>query len=232
MKNTRLFSNVIPRIVYSSNMDLKNIFTDNYTEVLKRYADWRVGALPEESLNSDQKVVFTFDDFGSATQINRLLQILSDLQVRAVFFIQGEWAVNHSDLVTRIHDAGHIIGDHTYTHADLLTLTDDQIRAEIGGIKGTKWLRPPQGRYNDRIRQIVADMGYCIKYWSIDSDDWQGTTSLDMSRKILRQLHSGAVILFHIHGEHTAETLPELIQEIRARGYELPAPGQPIWGHK
>lgn len=199
-------------------------------QVAKTYADWRVGARRDESRNTDHRIVLTFDDSGTRPQVEELLRTLAELEVRAVFFVQTDWATAQPELIAEIKAAGHMVGDHTYSHPNLLKLSDDQIRDEIGRGITSRWLRPPQGRYNERIRRIASEKGSVIKYWSIDSDDWKGTSASEMTNKILRELHPGAVILFHIHGAHTVSALGPIVQGIRDRGFEVVGPGQPIWG--
>lgn len=202
--------------------------------VFKAYADMRVGATPAEIRchKPDDSILLTFDDFGSAEEIADLLRILAEADARAMFFLQGDWAATHGELVQRIAGAGHIIGNHTYSHASLLELPDAAVRNEIAGGPASRWLRPPRGRYNDRIRRIAAELGYAICYWSIDSDDWQGVSAARMREKILMELHPGAVILFHIHGRHTRELLSGLLHDISERGYAVTSMKEPLWPAK
>ena len=191
--------------------------------LLKRYADFRVGATAAEkrAYRTGPSILLTFDDYGSPAQVERLLQILAAAGVCAMFFLQGDWAGREPQLVAEIAAAGHIIGNHTYSHPDLLALSDADIESEIRRGPASAWLRPPQGRYNRRVRNIAHRLGYRICYWTIDSDDWQGVPAEQISRKILAELHPGAVILFHLHADNTLSVLPQLIRDIRARGYEL-----------
>ena len=196
---SNLIQGIIPRIIPSG-----------YHLAMKAYADWRVGALPEEARNSDFRIVLTFDDFGTTAQVNRLLSILDAQCVRGVFFVQGDWAIKHPRQLAKIEKAGHIIGNHTYSHPDLLSLSNDQIRAEISRGVTSPWVRPPRGRYNDRVRRVANEMGRAIKYWSIDSDDWQGTSAEVMSRNILGQLHpSRKCDTAHLHWLVSEPHLPK-----------------------
>jgi peptidoglycan/xylan/chitin deacetylase (PgdA/CDA1 family) len=191
--------------------------------VLRRYADWRVGATRDEKFvyRTSPNVLLTFDDYGSADQIKRILKALRAANVRAMFFLQGDWASEHPELVTRLESAGHIIGNHTTTHPNLLELTDEQVKQEILDGPDTEFVRPPMGRYNRRIRNIIHGLGKKIAYWSIDSDDWQGVSGEQIIAKVSNELHQGAVILMHIHADNTIAVLPELIKTIRDRGFEL-----------
>lgn len=201
------------------------------SQMLHWYADYRVGATESEKhcYKKTDSVLLTFDDYGDATQVTAILDILKSKSVRAMFFLQGDWAEKYPQLVELIRNAGHIIGNHTYSHTVLRGQPEALIRREIAGSMPGPWFRPPQGRYDKKVRRIAADMGFRICYWTIDSRDWTGATVAEMRHTILSELHPGAVILFHIHGKHTAELLPDVIDDIRRRGYGLTDFDEPDW---
>ena len=201
------------------------------SKVLHWYADKRIGATEAEKrcYKATDSVLLTFDDYGIAAQVSTILGVLRDKNVRAMFFLQGDWASENPKLVGQIHEAGHVIGNHTYSHKVLLGLPEKAVRDEIAGSMPGPWLRPPEGRYDKTVRRIAADMGYSICYWTIDSRDWTGASTTEMRHTILSELHPGAAVLFHIHGAHTAELLPGLIDDIRARGLDLTGPSEPDW---
>ena len=206
-----------------TRINISNRFKFAKSAVLRRYADWRVGATRDEKFvyRHGPEVVLTFDDYGSTSQIDQILAHLKSVNVQAMFFLQGDWANQHPELVNRLAQAGHIIGNHTTTHPNLLELSSAEVLAEITGGPDTEFVRPPMGRYNQRIRDIVHGLDKKIAYWSIDSDDWQGVTGAQIIAKITNELHPGAVILMHIHADNTIAILPELIHAIRAQGYTL-----------
>jgi peptidoglycan/xylan/chitin deacetylase (PgdA/CDA1 family) len=197
---------------------------------MRSYTDWKLGATRDEKFlyRTAPSIVLTFDDYGSSKQIGELLRLLRLEQIRAAFFLQGDWAAVNKPLVARIKRAGHFIGNHTSSHPDLLSLTETQIITEIKQGVQSSLMRPPRGRYNDEIRAISLALGYRIAYWTIDSDDWQGVNATYMSEKILSQLHPGAVILFHLHADNTIQMLPDLISEIRRRGYTIMSPNEAV----
>lgn len=191
--------------------------------VLRRYADWRVGATREEKFvyRTSPNVLLTFDDYGTAKQIDQILMHLKTANVKAMFFAQGDWATEHPELIAKLEAAGHILGNHTTTHPNLLELTDNQIKEEVLGGPDTEFVRPPMGRYNQRVRNVIHGLGKKVAYWSLDSDDWQGVSGEQIIAKVSNELHPGAVILMHMHADNTIAVLPELIKTIRARGFEL-----------
>ena len=194
-----------------------------YSQLMRRYTDWKIGATRAEKYlyKTSPSIVLSFDDFGSTIQVERLLGILASEKVRGVFFLQGDWTEQNPLLASLIRKQGHFIGNHTYSHPDLLNLNDDEIRAEIMQGPDSPLMRPPMGRYDQRVRELSASLGQRIAYWTIDSDDWKGVSTAYMTAKIMRQLHPGAVILFHLHVDNTAELLSQLIPAIRQRGYDL-----------
>jgi len=193
------------------------------SRVLHTYADYRIGAtaIEKRCYKSSDSVLLTFDDYGTKKEVEDILAILRAKNAKAAFFLQGDWAEKHPTLVRIIAKEGHVLGNHTYSHAVLRDLPKDEVINEIQkGLPGP-WLRPPQGRYSKRVRHIAEKLGYYICYWTIDSRDWTGMSTEEMRQMIIKELHPGAVILFHLHGKHTRELLPNLIDEIRESGFAL-----------
>jgi peptidoglycan/xylan/chitin deacetylase (PgdA/CDA1 family) len=229
MINTSLITSIVQRPVNITYRKVQWKLKRLKTRSLKTYADWRVGATKAEkySYRNADTVMLSFDDYGSEAQVDELLTILNRESLKAMFFLQGDWAIKNPAMVAKVAAAGHVIGNHTYSHPDLLSLTDEEVRQEISTGVASSWLRPPRGRYNARIRRIAADLGYRICYWTIDSDDWQGVPGDVITRKVLAEVHPGAVILFHIHADETRRVLPSLISAIREKGYQLASLNDP-----
>lgn len=193
------------------------------SRALHTYADWRIGATVAEKHchKTSSSILLTFDDYGSKEEVEEILDILDCHKIKAMFFLQGSWADIQPALVKKIAEKGHVIGNHTFSHAVLLKLDDQAVTQEITKGVQSKWLRPPQGRYNKRIRRLATQLKYQICYWTIDSRDWTGASVEAMRHTILTELHPGAVILFHLHGTHTRELLNLVIPEIEQRGFSL-----------
>lgn len=209
------------KLLYMSK--LSHSLKHTASKVLHRYADYRIGATTAEKRchKRSDSILLTFDDYGTAEEVHDIVRILREKGAKGMFFLQGDWANDHPLLVKEIAAAGHIIGNHTLTHKVLRGEPERVIRREItSGLPGP-WFRPPQGRYDKRIRSIAGSMGYEICYWTIDSRDWTGVGTEEMRHTVLTELHPGAVILFHLHGRHTRELLPSLINDIRTLGYML-----------
>jgi peptidoglycan/xylan/chitin deacetylase (PgdA/CDA1 family) len=84
-----------------------------------------------------------------------------------------------------------------------------------------KVFRPPYGEYSNKVIEVSRELGYETVIWSIDSLDWRGTSQDDMEKRILRKLHNGAIIRFHVTGRNTPAALSQIIQNIKENGYEI-----------
>lgn len=128
------------------------------------------------------EILFTFDDGPHLKNTPHLLDSLSEFGIKAIFFVVGQnlQKNDYIDIVRRAHNAGHTIGNHTYTHADLTKLSESEIRSEIGKthelikefLGDVKLFRPPYGAHNSIVDNIMTDFGYTIKLWNIDPEDW------------------------------------------------------------
>ncbi len=178
--------------------------------------------MPSSSVSIPQggsNIILTFDDFGRADHVGSILDTLAAFKVRAVFFPIGSWANDNPALIERMRAGGHIVGNHTYDHANLTTLPDDCVRWEIvNGVQGSGLLRPPYGALDARVQQIAASLGYEIYRWNIDSEDWRATSPQAIVNNVLSTARPGGVVVFHMSASHTAAALPTVIRGLRAMG--------------
>jgi peptidoglycan/xylan/chitin deacetylase (PgdA/CDA1 family) len=180
------------------------------------------------------KVYLTFDDGPSVYTP----QILSELQaegVPATFFVIGQNAQQNPSYVQQEHAAGEVIGDHTWDHPDLTTLSSAQVKSElqstadeITNLAGTPpalW-RPPYGAFNDTVTQIASSLGLSMRLWDVDSQDWTMPGTDTIVNNVVNNVSPGAIILMHdgspdLTGDRsqTVAALPTIIDTLRARGY-------------
>ncbi|MGQ9584743.1 MAG: polysaccharide deacetylase family protein [Anaerolineae bacterium] len=177
-------------------------------------------------------VALTFDADAAADPAPLVLDTLKQYQVRATFFILGWWATRHPDLVRRMVAEGHEIGNHSNTHPDFRTLTREQmveelsaaeaIIQEVAGRTSKPFFRPPYSYRNELVRQVAAEEGYLTVVWTIDAFDWRpAATQESILQQILENVVPGAIIVQHVGDANTAAVLPRVIEELRARGFEL-----------
>ncbi len=177
-----------------------------------------------------QRLTLTFDDGAqNAAQVTALLDLLRKEKVQAIFFPTGYWAETHPKLVERMGQDGHQVCNHTYSHPDLRQprLSDDAIRKEISkgaGAGKCKLFRPPMRATDERVERIVAEMGYTLYLWDVDSRDWEGLPADDMVNRVLARVKPGSVVLFHMHGAAMLQAVTTLIPRLRKAGYVLRDP--------
>lgn len=190
---------------------------------------------PAEIDNGDTgrpRIALTFDAGGPSDPTSRILDILAKHQVHVTFFVTGDWANQNPDLVRRIHNDGHEIGNHTMRHLDLRTLPDEQVCSELNqanqaisnltGVTTLPYYRPPYGSRDTRVRNLAAQLGYRTVYWTVDTLDWQPTASLDSITKIVMDhLSNGVIILMHAGSQVESETLDGLMTKIELAGYQI-----------
>ncbi len=187
---------------------------------------------------TDQKrVALTFDDGPDPRFSNDVLDVLKQYNVPATFFVLGSKAVANPEIVKRMQNEGHVIGNHTYAHPNLVeesnleTLEREVTRTEdaLNGIIGyrTKLFRPPYGFLYNELVEKLRDMNYYVIGWSVDSLDWQEDPPEVIASKVLDNIHPGAIILMHDGAEsggdrtNTIESLHQIIPVLQEQGYEF-----------
>ena len=174
-----------------------------------------------------ERLTLTFDDGAKdPAQVTALLDLLQKEKVQAIFFPTGYWADTHPRLVERMWRDGHRVCNHTYSHPDLRQprLSDDAIRKEISkgaGAGKCQLFRPPMRATDARVERIVAEMGYTMYLWDVDSRDWEGLPAEDMVHRVLARVKPGSVVLFHMHGAAMLQAVTALIPRLRKAGYAL-----------
>jgi peptidoglycan/xylan/chitin deacetylase (PgdA/CDA1 family) len=173
-------------------------------------------------------VALTFDDSADPVRFNTILDILEAKNVRAGFFVIGRWAAANPGVMHRIERDGHWKGNHTANHRDLANLGADGVRNEIAGGVQSNLLRPPYGSFSNATRQVASSMGYRLCLWTVDTRDWAGPSADVIQDRVFSAARPGGMVLLHLHGLHTVEALPGIIDGIRARGLVLDSPAPHI----
>ena len=179
---------------------------------------------------TEKKVAISFDACWGASYSPEILKILRDNNLKTTFFLTGFWVEKYPEMVKKIAEDGHEIGNHTYSHPHLNSLAEEQIKEELERVgkmifeltkKQPTLFRPPFGEYNNNVIATAEKAGYRTIQWSIDSLDWQELGKEPMVKRITENLHPGAIVLFHNNGRYTVEALPEIISHIKKQGYEI-----------
>lgn len=184
--------------------------------------------------NKDSKKVYlTFDEGYEAGYTEKLLEVLKQNEVKATFFITAHYVNTQSELVEKMIEEGHIIGNHTVNHKSMPSLTEEQIKNEVMNLHTAiyekfdyemKYIRPPKGEYSEKSVAYCNTLGYTTVMWSFAYDDWdenkQGREEY-AKKKILDNIHNGAIILLHGNSKDNANILDSCIKEIKSRGYQF-----------
>ena len=186
--------------------------------------------LPIYSVGTEEKVAsITFDCAWGADDIPDILDTLKAADVKATFFIVGEWAEKYPDAVRRIAQEGHDVANHSYSHFRMGSLDQPKISSEIKQctdilerLSGTTCdlFRAPYGDYSDSLLLEAKRQGYFTIQWDVDSLDWKpGISKEEILQRINTKIKPGSIILFHNDTAHTARLLPGIIAELKSKGY-------------
>ena len=184
--------------------------------------------------DGSRKVLYlTFDAGYENGCTEQILDILEKHQIKAAFFLVGNYMEKNADLVRRMATDGHIVGNHTMHHPDMSKLTDpaafrkeleelEKLYSDITGQTLPKFYRPPQGIYSEDNLRMAQELGYKTVFWSLAYVDWnndaQPTREYAFS-KLLPRTHNGAVVLLHSTSKTNAAILDELLTKWEQMGY-------------
>lgn len=180
----------------------------------------------------EKKVALTFDAGWGDEYTEEILKILADNNIKATFFVTGEWVEKYPEDVKKIVEAGHDIGNHSENHRNMSTLTEEENKEEImsvhnkvkalTGIDMTLF-RAPYGDYDEESIKVIKSSGYFPIQWSVDSLDWKNYGSENIISTVLqnKNLESGAIILMHNGAKYTTAALQAIIDGLKNQGYSF-----------
>ncbi|MBZ4666590.1 polysaccharide deacetylase family protein [Mahella sp.] len=182
-----------------------------------------------------KEVSLTFDDGPDGRFTPQILDILKKYNVKATFFVIGRNAEKYPEILKRISDEGHIIGNHSCDHKDFTKLTPEERYDEIHKTEllidrqlgsHSAMFRMPFGAFNDDVVKDIAALGYYNIYWSVDTEDWSGISPSAIKKNIEDELRPGAIVLMHSSGQskaisNTVKVLPKVIEMLQKGGYKL-----------
>ncbi len=176
-----------------------------------------------------KKVALTFDDGPNREFTPRILKTLRKYNIKATFFVLGWRVYNFEDLILQMKQNGHEIGNHSYDHPYLNTLSAQDIKKQlimtntaikkVAGID-VKLYRPPYGSYNNTVLKIGEELGLELALWTINPEDWSSPGKDIILIRILGAVEDGSIVLLH-DKKQTSELLPALIKTLREQGYEF-----------
>ncbi|MGE8203058.1 delta-lactam-biosynthetic de-N-acetylase [Heyndrickxia sp. NPDC080065] len=197
-----------------------------YDQLLQKYNAFYKG-------NPNDKILYlTFDNGYENGYTPKVLDVLKKEKVPAIFFVTGHYLKSKPELVKRMVNEGHIVGNHSWSHPDMTQISDEKLKEELKRVKEETarittqkemhYLRPPRGILSERTMQLANQEGYTHVLWSIAFKDW----NVDQQKgwkysydNIMAQVHPGAVMLLHTVSKDNAEALEKVIKDLKARGY-------------
>lgn len=181
-------------------------------------------------------VALTFDD-GPSPYTDRLLKYLAAYKAHATFFVVGQNVVMHPGVVRRAVQAGHEIGNHSWSHRDLTRLSPAGVRADLArtdrailkaaGVTPTL-VRPPYGSFNRIVRRQSP---HPLVLWDVDTLDWLYRNSVHVTRAAVRPARAGSIILFHDIRPTTVQAIPQVLKRLSKRGFHFVTVSQ-LYGGK
>ena len=186
--------------------------------------------------DTDKKELFlTFDAGYENGHTAKILDTLKKHNVKATFFVVGNFIETSPDLVKRMVKEGHLVGNHTFTHPDMSEIaTEEAFRQELSkleelyekttGKKMKKYYRPPQGKYSESNLKMAKEMGYHTIFWSLAYVDWYESdqpTREEALEKMVPRIHPGAIVLLHSTSATNAQVLDELLTRWEEKGYSF-----------
>jgi len=185
--------------------------------------------LPIYCVQKDYKVLsISFDAAWGNEDTPQLIDILGKYNVKATFFVVGEWVDKYPESVKALSDAGHEVMSHSNTHAHFNSLSAQEIVEDLNAcgdkIEGVTGVRPtlfrcPYGEYDDHVINAVRSMGIEPIQWDVDSLDWKDLSAPEITKRVVSKVQPGSIVLFHNAALHTPEALPTIIQTLLQEGY-------------
>lgn len=188
------------------------------------------------AVTDDKTICLTFDQGYENGCTADILDTLKEKNVKAIFFLTGDYAKRNDQLVRRMIDEGHIIGNHGMKHASLPKLTEEDAREEIMSLHRyisekygyeMEYFRPPCGEFSENALSIASKCGYKTLVWSFAYCDWNTDDQPEPNaalERITGAAHNGAIYLLHSVSETNRQILPSVIDKLRADGYEFGLP--------
>ena len=200
-------------------------------EFQQRFDSEGLSAVVYDTRTDEKRIYLTFDCGYENGNTGLILDVLKEKQVPAAFFCTLYEVKTNPDLIARMVNEGHIVGNHSVTHADFTTLTRTEMAEELMGFDNymrenfgysSLYFRFPEGRYNDNAIQLVQTLGFTSVFWSAAYNDWDTTKQKGADyalTQVTKQLHPGMILLLHSVSADNAAALGSIIDTARANGY-------------
>lgn len=209
----------------------KQVDSDNRPTSCTKFQD-RYGKYDAIFIKDNTKQIhLTFDEGYENGYTPKILDALKQKNVTAVFFITYDYAKRNPDLVQRMLEEGHVIGNHSYSHPSMPTISLSKASSEITRLHDyikenfnytMTLFRPPMGEFSERTLALTQSLGYKTVFWSFAYVDWDANRQMGADKayaKVVSGLHNGAVYLLHAVSKDNADILGSFIDTAKKEGY-------------
>lgn len=184
---------------------------------------------------NNKNVYLTFDEGYENGYTAQILDVLKEKKAPAVFFVTYDYAKRNPDLIKRMISEGHVVGNHSYTHPSMPTVSLEKASEEITKLHDyikenfnytMTLFRPPMGEYSEQTLALTKELGYQSVFWSFAYKDWDTKNQPEEAaalKKTVDAVHGGAVYLLHAVSKTNTNILGEFIDEVRAKGFAFQA---------
>lgn len=178
----------------------------------------------------DNKIAITFDVAWENSNTDELIEILEKENVKATFFVTGDWCDRYPEDVLKFYEAGHEIQNHSDQHPHISGMnTNDLIsdakacnkKIEMITKQKPTLYRAPYGEYDDNSLTTLEGMGFKVIQWDVDSIDWKDIPADEIKTRVINNTESGSILLFHNDLANTTEALTDIITTLKKKGYEF-----------
>lgn len=195
----------------------------------EKYAQYNVAFIGE----NEKKIYLTFDEGYENGYTAQILDTLKEKQVKAIFFVTYDYCKSSPELVQRMIDEGHVVGNHSYSHASFPECSEKEVREEITLLHDyvkenfnyeMSLVRFPKGEFSEKTLEIASSLGYKSVFWSFAYADWDKDSQMNPAEaydKIANASHNGAIYLLHAVSQTNAEILNDVIDFWQDNDYEI-----------
>lgn len=198
----------------------------SYEEIIKDTDSYYLGDVNKKTL------YLTFDAGYDNGVLDEIINVLNEKNIKASFFITGDFIKRFPDLVIKLEEQGHLMCNHSYSHRSINKMSKDEIKTDLEKIEKAyydltkkqiaKYFRPPKGDFDKESLLYVNSLGYKNIFWSMAHYDWDVNKQMSVEKTkqiVLDNLHNGAIILMHSVSISNARSLPDIIDEAIKQGY-------------
>ena len=186
----------------------------------------------------NKQVAISFDAAWGADKTDGILEILKEYNVSATFFLVGFWVDEYEEEVKKISDAGIEVGTHSESHPDMAKLDAETIKTELTTSiekiekitnKKVELFRAPFGSYNNTLLSTCESLGLNTIQWDVDSLDWKGLSSVEVTTRVLDRVQNGSIILCHNNADNVVESTKMILERLTMKGYKVTSVGDLIY---